>query len=72
MPDRLVRPGGFELQMFVEQYRIEHRFAPSIREIQEFFGCGSLSTCVKWLREFREEGFIEWLEGQPRTYRTPL
>lgn len=71
MPGRLIKPGGFELSLFVSQYLHEHQYAPSIREIREFFGCDSLSTAVLWLNEYRVEGFIDWLDNQPRTYHVP-
>lgn len=71
MRERLIRPGGFELALFVSEYLHENKYAPSIREIAEFLGCGSTSTAVLWLNEYRVEGFIEWLPGQPRTYHVP-
>lgn len=71
MPEELLRPGGFELQTWVATYLWDHQYAPSIREIQQFLGCGSTSTANLWLKDYQRNGFIDWLPGQARTYHIP-
>ena len=58
---------------FVVEYVINHKYAPSIREICEGVGYRSTSTVHLYLQEMMQEGLIESDVGldRPRAIRVP-
>lgn len=56
---------------FIDEFLIGHRYAPSVEEIGARFGWTSKATTFRYLSALREEGLVDWLDGQPRTVHTP-
>ncbi len=48
----------------------EHRYAPSIRDIAKAFGYRSTGSVSIWMQRLRDEGKVEWRNGEARTLRT--
>lgn len=47
----------------------EHGYPPTVREVASASGLKSASATLKRLRILRDEGYITWHEGRPRTIR---
>lgn len=58
-----------ELVNYIEWYITIHRFAPSVREMQEHLGYKSTSGIHALLTVLRDQGLIEWDPGRARTIR---
>lgn len=56
-----------EVLNFIVQYIEKHRFSPSSRDIQEYFGFASQTAAVNHLNALRKKGRITWQEGLART-----
>jgi repressor LexA len=52
---------------FVEAFRSEHGYPPSIREIGEYFGIRSTNGVSDHLRALERKGFLQRTEHQPRS-----
>jgi SOS-response transcriptional repressor LexA len=54
------------IHKFVASYCETHPYGPTVREICEAVG-GSTSTIHNALNNLREEGVLDWVDGQART-----
>lgn len=52
---------------WIEQYINENRRSPAIREISDGLGYSSPAPIQNLLYLLQEKGWVDWLEGKPRT-----
>lgn len=52
---------------WIEQYRRELGYAPSMRDIGAYIGASSSNTVLRLLVEMSDRGFLWWEEGKSRT-----
>lgn len=52
---------------FIRQHQAARGYAPTIREVGEAVGLSSSSSAQAALRQLRDEGRIDWVDGEPRT-----
>jgi SOS-response transcriptional repressor LexA len=53
----------------IQKYVQEHHYAPAYRELGLLIGVKSPSTVSDFLLKLKSKGYIDWMEGQPRTLR---
>ena len=58
-----------EILRFIESYRDERGYAPSVRDICTALGFKSPATAAHYLRRMRERGLVEYEDRIPRTVR---
>lgn len=54
---------------YITEYSLHHRFGPTVREIAQAVGLRSTSTVQGHLLRLERDGYIERLNGKPRTLR---
>ena len=52
---------------YIETYKQEYGYAPSVREIGKGVGLASTSSVHAYLKKLQEQGLIEKQDGRPRT-----
>ena len=52
---------------YIETYKQQYGYAPSVREIGRGVGLASTSSVHAYLKKLQEQGLIEKQEGRPRT-----
>ena len=52
---------------YIETYKQQYGYAPSVREIGKGVGLASTSSVHAHLKRLQEQGLIEKQEGRPRT-----
>ena len=52
---------------FIETFRAEKLYSPTIREIADEFGIKSPNAVAGHLKVLRKRGLVTWLDGQSRT-----
>lgn len=53
----------------IRKYVQIHHYAPAFRELGGILGLKSSSTVSGHLQKLKSKGYIDWIEGQPRTLR---
>ena len=56
-----------QLYDWLQEYILEHRHSPSIRQMMEAMGLRSPAPIQSRLRHLQQKGWITWQEGQART-----
>lgn len=56
-----------QILQFIEEYKQQYGYAPSVREIGKGVGLAPTSSVHAYLKKLQEEGLIEKQEGCPRT-----
>ena len=51
----------------IESYQQQHRYAPTVREMQEQAGYATPSAAHFHILRMRTAGLVDWVEGQNRT-----
>jgi SOS-response transcriptional repressor LexA len=57
------------LMSAIDEYWRAHGYAPSVRELVAACGLSSTAVCRHNLRALREDGWIDFTDGIPRTVR---
>lgn len=58
-----------EVLQTLEKYVATNHYPPSYRELSALVGLASSSTISGLLNKLRENGYVSWEEGRPRTLR---
>lgn len=53
----------------IVSYIDDHDLPPTLRELMDMTGIKSLATARDWLHRLRDDGLIDFRDGQPRTIR---
>jgi hypothetical protein len=61
---------GVALVRYVEQYRREMGFGPTMREIAQHLGFVSTNGVRYWMQRMKERGALDWDPRKSRTIRT--
>lgn len=58
-----------DLMVFIQEFRDEHGYAPTTRELTQLLGAASVSNTHAHLELLRRGGLVDWSPGLPRTIR---
>ncbi|MEK4924092.1 transcriptional regulator [Cytobacillus sp. FSL R5-0569] len=53
----------------LEKYVAKNHYPPSYRELSALVGLASSSTISGILNKLRENGYVDWKDGRPRTLK---
>ena len=56
-----------ELMRFIKQFRDEHGYSATTRELTQMLGIASVSTTHAHLVLLQRDGLVDWANGLPRT-----
>lgn len=51
----------------IGDFHVDHGYAPTVRDLQRRLGNASPATVHKRLQKAREQGLVDWMDGQVRT-----
>ena len=66
----MIHPSAQKILDAIDQYWIEHRYAPSIRDIEDLSYIGPKSNILVHLRRLRSAGLILFDDNVSRSVRT--
>lgn len=58
-----------EVLYAIDNYVQVNHYAPAYRELGKILGVKSPSTISEFLHKLKNKGYVDWIEGQPRTLR---
>ena len=58
-----------DLMVFIQNFRDEHGYPPTARELTQLMGIASVSTTHAHLVLLQRGGLVDWSPGLPRTTR---
>ena len=67
MTHTMMTPNLTNLLYFIDSFAKEHKYAPSIREIQFILNYSSTSVTLFYLSKLKKLGLVNWIIRQNRT-----